>query len=34
MVASAADVSTGEAPVFVVETMRDYTAWFVDNDPR
>jgi hypothetical protein len=34
MIASAADVATGQAPVFVVETMRDYTAWFADKDPR
>jgi hypothetical protein len=34
MVASAADVVTNEAPVFVVETMRDYTAWFTDKDSR
>lgn len=34
MVASAADVATNEPPIFVVETMRDYTAWFTDNDPR
>lgn len=34
MIASAADVATGNAPVFVVETMRNYTAWFVDKDPR
>jgi len=34
MIASAADVATGECPVFVVETMRDYTAWFSDKDSR
>lgn len=33
MVASASDLATGE-PVFVVETMRNHTAWFKDNDPR
>lgn len=33
MVASAGDLVTGE-PVFVVETMRNYTAWFKDNDER
>ena len=34
MIASAADVPTGEAPVFVVETMRGYNAFFKDKDPR
>lgn len=34
MVASAADVNKGEAPVFVVETMRGYNAFFKDKDPR
>ena len=34
MVASAADVPTGETPVFVVETMRGYNAFFKDKDPR
>lgn len=34
MVASAADVVTSGAPAFVVETMRDYTAWFADKDSR
>lgn len=33
MIASAVDTVTGE-PAFVVETMRDYTAWFKDNDIR
>ena len=33
MVASASDLATNE-PAFVVETMRNYTAWFVDNDER
>ena len=33
MIASAKDVITRQ-PAFVVETMRNYTAWFVDNDPR
>jgi hypothetical protein len=33
MVASASDLATGE-PIFVVETMRNYTAWFVDYDKR
>lgn len=34
MVASAADVPTGDAPVFVAETMRGYSAFFKDLDPR
>jgi hypothetical protein len=35
MVASAADVkANGPAPVFVVETMRGYNAFFTDLDPR
>jgi hypothetical protein len=34
MIASAADVVTSEAPAFVMETMRDYTAWYADKDPR
>jgi hypothetical protein len=34
MVASSADVPTGEAPIFVAETMRGYTAFFHDKDPR
>ena len=34
MVASAADVPSGEAPVFVVETMRNYNAFFKDYDAR
>jgi predicted double-glycine peptidase len=34
MIASASDVKTANAPVFVMETMRDYTAWFVDKDAR
>jgi hypothetical protein len=34
MIASAADVPSGEAPVFVVETMRNYNAFFKDFDPR
>lgn len=34
MVASAADIVTSGAPVFVVETMRGYTAWFSDKDSR
>jgi hypothetical protein len=34
MVASAADVPTGDAPVFVVETMRGYNAFYKDKDPR
>lgn len=33
MVASANDLATGQ-PVFVVQTMRNYTAWFKDNDKR
>ena len=33
MIASAGDLVTGE-PVFVVETMRNYTAWFKDYDQR
>lgn len=33
MVASASDLATNE-PVFVVETMRNYTAWFKDDDER
>ena len=34
MIASAADVPTGQTPVFVVETMRGYNAFFKDKDPR
>ena len=34
MVASAADVPTGKTPVFVVETMRGYNAFFKDKDSR
>lgn len=34
MVASASDVKSGSAPIMVMETMRDYTAWFVDKDAR
>ncbi len=34
MIASAADVATGAAPVFVVETMRGYNAFYQDLDPR
>ena len=34
MIASAADVPTGQTPVFVVETMRGYNAFFTDKDPR
>ena len=34
MVASAADINNGDAPVFVVETMRGYNAFFKDKDPR
>lgn len=34
MIASAADVPTGEAPVFVVETMRGYNAFYKDKDSR
>ena len=34
MVASAADLVTGNPPIFVVQTMRGYTAWFVDDDKR
>ena len=33
MIASARDLVTRQ-PVFVVETMRNYTAWFKDNDQR
>ena len=33
MVTSAADLVARE-PAFLVETMRDYTAWFVDHDSR
>lgn len=34
MIASAADVPSGRAPVFVVETMRGYNAYFADLDKR
>ena len=34
MVASAADIHNGDAPVFVAETMRGYSAFFKDKDPR
>jgi len=34
MVASAADVITGETPAFVIETNRGRTAWFKDFDSR
>ena len=34
MVASSADNNPTTAPVFVAETMRGYTAWFKDKDPR
>ena len=34
MVASSADLHSGSAPVFVIETMRGYNAFFKDNDPR
>lgn len=33
MIASASDLITNH-PAFVVETMRNYTAWYVDNDER
>jgi hypothetical protein len=33
MVTSAADLVARE-PAFLVEAMRDYTAWFVDHDSR
>ena len=33
MVASVSDLSSGD-PALVVETMRDYTAYFKSNDPR
>lgn len=33
MIASAVDTVTGQ-PAFIVETMRDYSAWFKDKDPR
>ena len=32
MITSAADLPSGQAPVFVVETMRGYNAYFVDFD--
>ena len=34
MIASAADLPSGQAPVFVVETMRGYNAYFADLDKR
>ena len=34
MVASSVDNTNGEAPAFVIETMRGYSAFFKDNDPR
>lgn len=34
MVASASDVGGPEGPVFVIETMRGYNAFFKDLDPR
>lgn len=33
MIASASDLITNH-PAYVMETMRNYTAWFIDNDPR
>ncbi len=34
MIASAADLPSGQAPVLVVETMRGYNAYFTDLDKR
>lgn len=33
MIASASDLVTNH-PAYVMETMRNYTAWFIDNDQR